>query len=110
MSYRSKNSLSNQTIGFGASPDYYQYAEEDAKKIVCEAVSFVKGKGYSNVKGETIRGSESVVQAIVEFAEQENVDLIVIGTRGLGGFKKMLVGSVSSGVITHAHCNVVVVR
>ncbi len=98
-------------IGFGgAPPDYYQFAEEDAKKIVGEAENFVKGKGYSNVKGETIRGSESVVQAIVEFAEQEHADLIVIGTRGLGGFKKMLVGSVSSGVVTHAHCNVVVVR
>ena len=98
------------TLGLGASPSYYQFAEDDAKRTVTEAVNFVKDKGYSNVKGETIRGSESIVQAIVEFAEHFDVNLIVIGTRGLGGFKKLLLGSVSNGVVTHATCHVLVVR
>ena len=40
----------------------------------------------------------------------EKIDLIVMGTRGMGGFKKMLLGSVSSGVVTHAQCTVLVVR
>ena len=52
----------------------------------------------------------SVVEAIVNDAESRNVDLIVIGTRGLSGFTKLLIGSVSSGVVSHAHCSVFLVR
>lgn len=52
----------------------------------------------------------SVVQAVVEFAESEKCDLIVMGTRGMTGFRKLVLGSVSSGVVSHAHCPVMVVR
>jgi len=52
----------------------------------------------------------SIVGAIVEYAERENIDLLVIGSRGLTGFKKLLVGSVASGVVTYAHCPVLVVK
>ena len=37
-------------------------------------------------------------------------DLIVLGTRGRSGFKRILLGSVASGVITYAHCPVMVVK
>ena len=47
---------------------------------------------------------------ITEFAKKERADLIVVGTRGLSGFKKLLPGSVSSGIATHAPCSVLVVR
>jgi len=57
-----------------------------------------------------VEGVTSTVQGIVEFASNEKVDLIVIGTRGLSGFKRLLIGSVSSGVVAHAHCPVLVVR
>jgi nucleotide-binding universal stress UspA family protein len=51
-----------------------------------------------------------VGSAIVDYAERENVDLIVVGTRGRTGFKKMLLGSVASDVVTYAHCLVLVVK
>jgi nucleotide-binding universal stress UspA family protein len=54
--------------------------------------------------------SPSVVDGIVSFAEKENVDLIVVGTKGMSAIKKLLLGSVSSGVVTYAHCTVMVVR
>jgi len=47
---------------------------------------------------------------IVDFAEENNIDLIVIGTRGRSGFKKLLLGSVASHVVTYAHCPVLVVK
>ncbi|MGE5684858.1 MAG: universal stress protein, partial [Nitrososphaerota archaeon] len=40
----------------------------------------------------------SVVSDIVGYAKVNNVDLIVIGSRGMAGFKKLLIGSVASGV------------
>ncbi|HXX96043.1 MAG TPA: universal stress protein [Candidatus Bathyarchaeia archaeon] len=52
----------------------------------------------------------SIVGAIVEYAERENIDVLVIGSRGLTGFKKLLVGSVASGVVTYASCPVMVVK
>jgi|SRR5829696_4341096 len=54
--------------------------------------------------------TSKVGSAIVDYAERENIDLIVIGTRGRTGFKKMLLGSVASDVVTYAHCPVLVVK
>ncbi len=47
---------------------------------------------------------------IVGLAEELGADLIVIGSRGLGGMKRLLMGSVSESVMRHAHCPVLVVR
>jgi nucleotide-binding universal stress UspA family protein len=46
----------------------------------------------------------------VIYSEKNNVDLIVVGTRGRTGFKKMLLGSVASRVVTYAHCPVLVIK
>jgi nucleotide-binding universal stress UspA family protein len=66
----------------------------------------------NNVKlrREIIVNSRSIVGAVVDYAEHEGVDLIVIGSRGLSGFKKLLLGSTASGVITYAHCPVLVIK
>jgi nucleotide-binding universal stress UspA family protein len=54
--------------------------------------------------------SASVVNGIVGFAEKEDINLIIVGTRGKSGFKKLLLGSVASGVVTYAHCPVMVIK
>ena len=54
--------------------------------------------------------SSSVAAGIVDFAEKEYVDLIVVGTRGNSGFKKLLLGSVASGIVNYAHCPVLIVK
>jgi nucleotide-binding universal stress UspA family protein len=62
-------------------------------------------------KSEIIEDPVSRVgSAIVDYAERENVDLIVIGTRGRTGFKKILLGSVASDVVTYAHCPILIVK
>jgi nucleotide-binding universal stress UspA family protein len=48
------------------------------------------------------------VETLVHFAEDQQADLIVLGSRGLGGFKRLLLGSVSDGVLHHAHCSVLI--
>ncbi|MBX7219395.1 MAG: universal stress protein [Blastocatellia bacterium] len=47
---------------------------------------------------------------IVKIAEHEHYDLIVVGRRGLGQFKSLLLGSVSDHVSRHAHCPVLIVK
>ena len=54
--------------------------------------------------------SQSTVKSILDFAEEKNVDLIVVGTRGRSGIKKLLLGSTASGIVTYSSCPVIVVK
>jgi nucleotide-binding universal stress UspA family protein len=49
-------------------------------------------------------------EAIVDLAKREGVDLVILGSHGLSGLKKLLLGSVSSHVVAHAPCSVLVVK
>ena len=69
------------------------------------------------LKTELINGYRSwplipvpIEYLLVEYTEKENMDLIVVGTRGRSGFKRLLIGSVASGVVKYAHGTVMVVR
>jgi nucleotide-binding universal stress UspA family protein len=62
------------------------------------------------VKTDVIIGVSSVVKEIIGYAEKNRIDMIVIGSRGLSGIKKMLLGSVASGVVTYSHCPVLVAK
>jgi nucleotide-binding universal stress UspA family protein len=87
---------------------------EDAKYEAQQWFDKIKEKLYENgdiqLKTEVVVSPTSVVGAIVDYAEHENVDLIVIGSRGRSGFKKLLLGSTASGVVTYATCPVLVVK
>jgi nucleotide-binding universal stress UspA family protein len=50
------------------------------------------------------------VQEIVRAANEGNFDLIVIGATGISHIREMLLGSVTDGVIHHAHCAVLVIK
>ena len=63
------------------------------------------------LKTEVILASTPIVAAeLVDYAQEENVDLIVVGTKGRSGFKRLLLGSTASGVVTYAHCPVMIVK
>jgi nucleotide-binding universal stress UspA family protein len=57
-----------------------------------------------------IEESMSVAGTIVDFAENQNIDLIVVGSRGQSSFTKLLLGSVASTVVTYATCPVLVIK
>jgi nucleotide-binding universal stress UspA family protein len=64
----------------------------------------------SKVSTKVILTGIAVYGEIIQYADQENIDLIVIGTRGRSGVKKLLLGSTASGVVTYADCPVLVTK
>ena len=64
----------------------------------------------SDFETAIIEAETSAASTIVDYAESKNVDLLVIGSKGRTGLKKMLVGSTASEVLKYSHCPVLVVR
>lgn len=62
------------------------------------------------LKTELINSHKPVDYVILEYAEEKNIDLIVVGTRGRSGFKKLLLGGVASGVVAYSTCPVMIVK
>jgi nucleotide-binding universal stress UspA family protein len=62
------------------------------------------------LKTESIEEIYSIPGAIIKYAEKEKADVIVVGGTGKSGFKRLLLGSVSSDVVRYARCPVMVVK
>jgi len=88
---------------------YLEYVRRVGRGIVDPTMSEAKKRGVT-VKADIPEATTSVVETIVNHAVKENADLIIVGTRGLGGFKRLLLGSVSNGAVSHAHCPALVIR
>lgn len=84
--------------------------QEQARQAAQEAVNnIINGLGGGGPESVTVRGvSGSPAQVLVEASA--DADLVVVGSRGAGGFANLLTGSTSSKVVNHAACPVVVVR
>jgi len=82
--------------------------KNERRKILSDALKFFKGK---NIKTRTILKEGHPSHTIVSVANEEGFDLIVLGSRGLGGFKKLFLGSVSHAVIHEVeNCSVLTVK
>ncbi len=64
----------------------------------------------SGVQIEKMLVEGHTVQEIVRAANEGKFDLIVIGARGISHIREMLLGSVTDGVLHHAHCAVLVIK
>ena len=89
--------------------DVLETQKKDVQKWFDEIRSKLKNTNIS-VTDKIIISVSSIVGEIIGFADKEKVDLIILGTRGRTGFKKLLLGSVAEGVVTHSSCPVMVVR
>jgi nucleotide-binding universal stress UspA family protein len=99
------------------------YAKKESQPWFNEIIEKVRAKavtlkedtkrttnGVIHLKTQVVVSPLSITGSIVQYAEREIIDLIVVGTRGRSGFKRLLLGSTASGIVTHAHCPVMVVR
>jgi nucleotide-binding universal stress UspA family protein len=81
---------------------------EEIQEVLDEQVKRVREAG-ENIPEAHLRTGEPEKE-IVALAEELGVGLIAMGSRGLGGIRRALMGSVSASVVRHAHCPVLVVR
>jgi nucleotide-binding universal stress UspA family protein len=84
-------------------------AEDEAKKWF-DDIKEKADKSGIRFRSEIIMAKRSAVSTILDYAEEQNINLIVVGTRGRSGIKKMLLGSFASGLVTYAACPVLVVK
>ena len=83
-------------------------ANAKGRSVLDRGLEVAKSEGVT-ARGELIE-APSIVQAILEYSEEQKADLIVVGTKGTTGFRRLVMGSVSSGLAGHARCPVLVVR
>ena len=95
--------------GYPSASSGEKKARESAEKYVLIAKEASEELGVVS-SSIIIDDLESAVRGITEYASENGVDLIVTGTRSLGGFKRRLLGSVSNGVVGNARCSVLVVK
>jgi nucleotide-binding universal stress UspA family protein len=91
-----------------AQKEFLEALRQDADKLLKEIVQWGKTEGIT-VQDKVLSGA-SVKQTIIDYAKEKDVDMILIGTKGMTGIKKFLMGSVANDVISHAHCPVLAVR
>ena len=77
-------------------------------KIIAGAEDEVKGHGIERIETAVVEGDPA--ERIIDYAKEHEVDIIVIGSRGLGTFKGLLLGSVSNKVSHKADRTCVIVR
>jgi nucleotide-binding universal stress UspA family protein len=81
---------------------------EAALKWLRQIEEAARKKGI-RIKSEVLDG-DSKAEVIIDYASENAIDLIVVGSRGLTGFKRLLLGSVANAILGNAPCPVMVVR
>jgi nucleotide-binding universal stress UspA family protein len=83
--------------------------DKEAWRLLITQIKKVEAVGGSIAQAH-LRSSERPGEEIVALAEEISAGLVAVGSRGLGGMRRALLGSVSDSVIRHAHGSVLVVR
>ncbi len=91
----------------GAAQDLEHQLKETSARALEEAAQLAEAAGLRYTT-QAMFGSPRL--SICHVADSEKVDLIVMGSRGLGPVKRLLLGSVGDYVVHHAHCSVFIAR
>ncbi len=83
------------------------HEKEDRRSLLEENAEYFK---KHNIQVDTMAECGHPAEVITRVANDGNYDMIVIGSRGLGGLKKLLLGSVSNSVLQEAKSSVLVVK
>ncbi len=84
--------------------------KESATEFLTPLVDSAKKEGLK-IRSELLDAQgESEASALVKYAEQNNIDLIMLGSRGMSRFERLLVGGFADKVVNVAKCSVLVIR
>jgi nucleotide-binding universal stress UspA family protein len=89
------------------SKEVYEQLETMGNEITLDVVKTAITAG---LEAESVVLKGDPAERIVNFAEEQHVDIIVVGSHGIGGFERLVIGSVSEKVVRHAKVPVLVVR
>lgn len=87
--------------------EWYADGEKQYRPLLQEAAAYGEERGIS-LQTEMLKGHPA--ESLMRYALDCKADLIVMGTRGMGGFKSLIIGSVAQKVVTYAKVPVVVVK
>jgi nucleotide-binding universal stress UspA family protein len=102
--------MSGDSSSMGVNP-YWELMQEAFKNQGYQALNYVKDLGETkgiNVKSVLLEGDPS--DELIRYAEEKEMDLIVMGTLGRNGLDRLLLGSVAGNVVRHSKVPVMVVR
>ena len=95
--------------GMSMAPGYWEWQQDAGREIVNDALKIVEDatKGSPiEVTSEMVNGP--AVRTLVDLSKE--AQLVVVGSRGRGALARVLLGSVSTGLVHHAHCPVAVIH
>lgn len=96
---------------FSPSMDEIEETADEAGKYFEPLLQEVQEQGPKNgleINTTVLRGHPA--ETLIKYASDNSFDLIVMGTRGLGGFKKMVIGSTAQKVVSYSNTPVMVIR
>jgi nucleotide-binding universal stress UspA family protein len=84
-----------------------EQSQQEARKVLDELARRIGEAG--GIVAQTHPRTGAADEEIILLADELGADLVLVGSRGLGGVRRALMGSVSDSVVRHAHCPVMVV-
>ncbi len=104
-------SVIDATIATSGLSDPYIFNSfyKKTKELVESYVKVARDSGVAEVHGIVEQGIPKIVLS-EDIVDEKNIDLVVCGSSGLTGFKRMLMGSVSEGIVRYAKCDVIIIK
>jgi nucleotide-binding universal stress UspA family protein len=81
--------------------------KKENQEILSKCSDIARQKGIA-IKTVLLHGNPAPV--ILDYSKKENFDLVIMGSRGMGKFKELIIGSVSSKIVHHSPCAIMIIR
>lgn len=81
--------------------------KKENQEILSKCSDIAHQKGIT-IKTVLLQGNPA--PAILDYSKKENFDLVIMGSRGMGKFKELILGSVSSKIVHHSPCAIMIIR